>query len=244
MNKLDNKLATDEIKQTGNKKSKRELIPFRDSAIEKISKTNINFELKRFKEFKFDVSKGSSLKGLLLRFSRNTERKYFTMGIWIHGKKQHYTIGQFPQIRCKEVERICLDLAETHQDERGLWLKNPNQTKADEKRLVEKPDTTITAGKSINEVIEDYCKGGFEKDTKFGKRTSKSCKIWFRYMAGYNKRKTLIDFEDDDSGSGVVKFVPNKRLRIIAPRDWQDLFRKFPPGKGIKKDREYYNKFN
>ena len=242
MNKLDNKLATDEIKQTGNKKSKRELIPFRDSAIEKISKTNINFELKRFKEFKFDVSKGSSLKGLLLRFSRNTERKYFTMGIWIHGKKQHYTIGQFPQIRCKEVERICLDLSETHQDKRGLWLKNPNQTKADEKRLVEKPDTTITAGKSINEVIEDYCKGGFEKDTKFGKRTSKSCKIWFRYMAGYNKRKTLIDFEDDDSGSGVVKFVPNKRLRIIAPRDWQDLFRKFPPGKGIKKDREYYNR--
>jgi len=241
MNKLDNKHATEEIKQTRNKR-KRELIPFRDSAIEKISKTNIDFELKRFKEFKFDVSKGSSLKGLLLRISRRTGRKDFTIDIWFQSKTVHYTIGQFPQIRCKDVEKICIELSETHQDHRGLWIKNPLQTKADKERLVEKPDTTITAGRSINEVIEDYCKGGFEKDHKFGNRTSKSCKIWFRYMAGYNKRKSLIDFEDDDSGSAVVKFVPNKHLRIIAPKDWQDLFRKFPSGSGIIKDKVYYNR--
>ena len=239
MNKLDNKHATDKIIQTRNK---RELISFRDSAIEKISKTNIDFELKRFKEFKFDVSKGSSLKGLLLRISRRTGRKDFTIDIWFQGKTVHYTIGQFPQIRCKDVEKICIELSETHQDHRGLWIKNPLQTKADKERLVEKPDTTIAAGRSINETIEDYCKGGFEKDHKTGNRTSKSCKIWFRYMAGYNKRKTLIDFEDDDSGSGVVRFVPNKHLRIVAPKDWTDLFRKFPSGKGIKKDREYYNR--
>ncbi len=72
MKKLDNKLETNQIKQTGNK---RELIPFRDSSIEAIKKTNIDFKGKRFKEFKFDVSKGSSLKGLLLRFSFKTERK-------------------------------------------------------------------------------------------------------------------------------------------------------------------------
>jgi hypothetical protein len=36
--KLANKLATNPIKQTSNK---REVIPFRDSAIEKISKTNL-----------------------------------------------------------------------------------------------------------------------------------------------------------------------------------------------------------
>ena len=239
MNKLDNKLETNQIKQTGNK---RELILFRDSAIEKIKKTNIDFKGKRFKEFKFDVSKGSSLKGLLLRFSFKTERKDFTMEVWCNSKKDYYSIGMFPKVRCKDVERICLDLAETHQDERGCWIKNPNQTKADKKRLVEKPNTTITAGKSINEVIEDYCKGGFEKDYKFGNRTSKSCHTWFRYMAGYNKRQSLTEFEDDDSGSAVVKFIPNKHLRIVAPKDWTDLFRKFPSGSGILKDRIYYNR--
>ena len=41
MNKLDNQLETNQIKQTGNK---RELILFRDSAIEKIKKTNIDFK--------------------------------------------------------------------------------------------------------------------------------------------------------------------------------------------------------
>ena len=81
--KLDNKHATEEIKQTRNK---RELIPFKDSAIEKTSIKSLNFGLKRFKEFKFDVSKGSSLKGLLLRISKTTGRKDFTIDIWFSPK--------------------------------------------------------------------------------------------------------------------------------------------------------------
>ncbi len=237
--KLDNKLATDPIKQTSNK---REVIPFRDSAIEKISKTNTDFNLKRFKEFKFDVSKGSSLKGLVLRFSRATNQKAIVLNFWFNSKPGWITLGSFPKIRCKDIEKICLDLATTHQDDRGLWIKSPVQTKIDEKRLVDKPDTTLTAGKSINEVIEDYCKGGFEKDNRVGSRTSKSCQIWLRYMAGYNNRQLLVEFEDDDNGEAVPTFRANKHLRINAPRDWQDLFRKYPPGRGVKKDRHYYNR--
>ena len=236
--KLDNKHATDPIKQTRNK---REIMSFRDSAIEKISIKNLNFGSKRFRQFKFNVSKGSSLKGLLLRVSKSG-RKDFIMDIWFSGKTNHYTIGQFPHIKCKDVEKICLDLADTHQDERGLWIKSPVQTKIDEKRLVDKPDTTLTAGKSINEVIEDYCKGGFEKDNRVGSRTSKSCQIWLRYMAGYNNRQLLVEFEDDDNGEAIATFRANKHLRINAPRDWQDLFRKYPPGRGVKKDRQYYNR--
>jgi len=237
--KLDNKLATDPIKQTSNK---REVIPFRDSAIEKISKTNTDFNLKRFKEFKFDVSKGSSLKGLVLRFSRATNQKAIVLNFWFNSKPGWITLGSFPKIRCKDIEKICLDLATTHQDDRGLWIKSPVQTKIDEKRLVDKPDTTLTAGKSINEVIEDYCKGGFEKDNRVGSRTSKSCQIWLRYMAGYNNRQLLVEFEDDDNGEAIATFKANKHLRINAPRDWQDLFRKYPPGRGVKKDRHYYNR--
>jgi integrase len=236
--KLDNKHATDPIKQTRNK---REIMSFRDSAIEKISIKNLNFGSKRFRQFKFNVSKGSSLKGLLLRVSKSG-RKDFIMDIWFSGKTNHYTIGQFPHIKCKDVEKICLDLADTHQDERGLWIKSPVQTKIDEKRLVDKPDTTLTAGKSLNDVIEDYCKGGFEKDNKVGSRTSKSCQIWLRYMAGYNNRQLLVEFENNDNGEAVATFRSNKHLRINAPRDWQDLFRKYPPGRGVKKDRQYYNR--
>ena len=248
MKKLDNKHATEEIKQTRNK---RELIPFRDSAIEKISKTNIDFQLKRFKEFKFDVSKGSSLKGLLLRISNRTGRKDFTIDVWFKGKTVHYTIGQFPQIKCKDVERICMDLSETHQDERGYWIKNPLQTKTDEKRLVEKPDTTKPKGYTVNEVIEAYCgakmpgeeiERGFSKDRKDGFRAAKSCRSWFRSMAGYNHRQSLVEFDEDMDGYGIHRFKSNKHLRVIAPRDWRDLFRKYPPGKGIIKDRQYYNR--
>ena len=237
--KLDNKQATVEKLQKGNKRTS---IPFRDSAIDKITKQSTNFEGKRFKEFKFDVSKGTSLKGLLLRLSSNTGKKFFTMQIWIHNAKRYFTIGQYPNIRCKDVEKICLDLADTHQDDRGLWIKSPIKTRLDEKRLVDKPDTTLTAGKSINEVIEDYCKGGFEKDNRLGSRTSKSCQIWLRYMAGYNNRQLLVEFEDNENGEAVPTFRANKHLRINAPRDWQDLFRKYPPGRGVKKDRHYYNR--
>lgn len=237
--KLDNKQATTDKLQKGNKRTS---LTFRDSAIDKITKQSTNFEGKRFKEFKFDVSKGTSLKGLLLRLSKNTGKRFFTMQIWVHNTKRYFTIGQYPNIRCKDVEKICLDLADTHQDERGLWIKSPIKTRVDEKRLVDKPDTTLTAGKSLNDVIEDYCKGGFEKDNKVGSRTSKSCQIWLRYMAGYNNRQLLVEFEDNDDGEAVAKFLPNKHLRINAPRDWQDLFRKYPPGRGVKKDRHYYNR--
>ena len=261
--KLANELATEEITQTGNKKgsaspigsasprsrNKRTLLPFRDSAIEKINRLNIEFGASRFKEFRFDVSKGTSLKGLLLRFSKTSGRKDFTMDIWIHGKKTHYTIGTFPNIRCKDVEKICMELAATHQDERGLWIKNPIQTKADSKRLITKKDTTMPTGKTINEVIESYCGAdeeqghrGFLKDIKSGYKTSKSAKNIFRCLAGYNKRQSHVTFEDDENGWCVREFLPNLHLRTIAPKSWQDLFRKYPPRHGVLKDREYYNR--
>ena len=246
--KLDNELETKEIKQTRNK---RTLIPFRDSAIDKITKTNTDFDLKRFRLFKFDVPKGSSLKGLNLRVSKDTGAKYFIMSFWFNSRSDYYPIGKFPHVRCKDVERICLDLTDTHQDQRGIWIKNPNQTRSDKKRIVEKPDTTIAKGYTINEVIEAYCgaelpgeqtERGFSKDRKEGYRKAKSCRNWFRYMAGYNHRNTLIKFYDDDQGYGAAKFLPNKHLRVAKPTSMRDLFRKYPPQKGIIKDRVYYNR--
>ena len=261
--KLYDKLGTPEIKQTGDRegsasapleaspgsRQKRPLIAFKDTAIERIKKLDIEFGKSRFKEFKFNVSKGTSLKGLLLRVSRRTGRKDFTMDIWIHGKKTTHRLGTFPNIRCKDVEKICLELSETHQDEKGYWTKNPIQTKRDLERLVPKKDTSVPHGKTINEVIESYCGAdegeghrGFLKDMKQGYKTSKSAKSIFRCLAGYNKRQSLVTFEDDENGYCVRKFLPNKHLRVVAPHSWKDLFRKYPPGHGIIKNREYYNR--
>ena len=170
--KLDTKLDTTEIKQT---RSQRKTISFRDSQIDKIKKLDTDFENRKFKAFKFDVPKGSSLKGLQLRFYKKTEIKNFVLSFWFNKRNEYYIVGAYPNIRCKDVERICLELAATHQDDRGIWIKSPNQTRIDEQRLVEKPDTTIAKGYTINEVIEAYCgaelpeeqtERGFSKDRK------------------------------------------------------------------------------
>ena len=61
-------------------------------------------------------------------------------------------------------------------------------------------------------------------------------------MVGYNHRDTLVRFYDDDDGYGVAEFRSNKHLRIAKPLTWRDFFRKYPPGRGITKDRVYYNR--
>ena len=128
--KLDITLDTTEIKQT---RSNRAKLNFRDSAIDKITKMSTDFEGRKFKTYKFDVPKGSSLKGLQLRFYKKTEVKNFVLSLWFNNKNDYYIVGAYPIIRCKDVEKLCLELAETHQDNRGIWVKNPNQTRSDEK---------------------------------------------------------------------------------------------------------------
>ena len=61
-------------------------------------------------------------------------------------------------------------------------------------------------------------------------------------MAGYNHRQSLVRFIDDEDGYGFSEFRSNKHLRVVKPTSWRDLFRKYPPGKGIIKDRVYYNR--
>ena len=262
--KLDTKLELNKIKQTRtneveaspigsaspSSRNKRPTIPFRDTAIDKITTSNTEFGDKVYRPFNFDMPKGSSMKGLMLKFYKKTQKKSFVLSLWFNKRNDYYIVGSYPNIRCKDVERICLDLAETHQDERGLWIKNPNETRANEKRIIPKEDTTAPAGKTINETLESYCGAdeleghrGFLKDVKQGYKTSKSAKSIFRCLAGYSKRQSLVTFEDDDDGYSVRKFIPNKHLRLVAPKTWKDLFRKYPPGHGmITKDREYYNR--
>ena len=253
--KLETSLERVEIKHT---RDKVDPIRFRDDRINKVKKENYSFGKKRFKFIPFKVSKDSHLKGLVLKILKGTTEdkqtdKVFYLRFWFNGKADMHWVGKYSQtFGTKECDDYLVSLVKTHQDPKTkYWTKDPNITKRDEKRIVEKPDTTQAKGYTINETIEAYCgaaiyeeeaERGFSKDRKDGYRTAKSCRNWFRYMAGYNHRKSLVTFYNDADGYGVAEFQSNKHLRINKPKDMRDLFRKYPPGRGILKDREYWNR--
>ena len=81
--KLVTELVSKEITQTCIKKQK---VVFRDSTIDKVDRANITFGNKRHQLLKFDVPKGSSLKGLNLKVSKATGNKYFVLSIWFDNK--------------------------------------------------------------------------------------------------------------------------------------------------------------
>ncbi len=253
--KLETPLEKVGIKQT---RDKVEPIRFRDEAINKVKKENYNFGKKRFKYIPFKVSKDSHQKGMVLKILKGTVEdkqtdKIFYVRFWFNGKSDMHWIGKYSQsFGTKECDEYLVDLVKTHQDPKTkFWIKDPNETKKNEKRIVEKPDTSKAKGYTINELIEAYSgarihdepeERGFSKDRKEGYRRAKSCRSWARYMFGYNARLQLIQFRDDDKGYGYTEFKPNFHLRVNKPRDYNDLFRKFPPGKGIIKDRKYWNR--
>ena len=72
--RLDTKLVAEEIKQTCSKKQK---LVFRDSAIDKVDPKNIVFGIRRELLIKFDIPKGSSLKGLNLKISKAKLQRVF-----------------------------------------------------------------------------------------------------------------------------------------------------------------------
>ena len=226
--KLDTELDKGEIKQTRNKVNS---IRLKDDAINKIRKERIVFGNKAFKDISFRVSKDTHQRGLLLRaYKRSTwydntyTKKVFYIRFWFNGRADLHKCGTYSQsFGVQEVNEYLIELHKTHTDpQTGYWVKNPNKTARDKKRLVEKPDTTKPIGYTINETIEAYCGA-----------------VLFR---SYNHRKSLLTFYDDENGDGVVQFQSNKHLRINKPKDMRDLFRKYPPGRGILQDRKYWNR--
>tara|TARA_R100001594_G_scaffold43871_2_gene76031 strand:+ start:706 stop:2418 length:1713 start_codon:yes stop_codon:yes gene_type:complete len=250
--KLYSQLDQVEIKQTITP------IRFRDDTINKIKKQNINFGKRSYVFIPFIVSKDSHQKGLKLKVYKGSlgdreTKRYFYLQYWYNGKARMYKVGNYSQsFGVQECNEALIELHKTHTDAKtGYWVKDPNETRSLAKRIVEKPDTSKPKGFTINETIEAYCgaeipgeqiERGFSKDRKDGYRASKSCRAWFRYMAGYNHRQSLVDFDEDEDGYGIHIFKSNKHLRVLKPTSWRDLFRKYPSGKGVLKDRVYWNR--
>ena len=216
---LGHKLGQVDIKQT-------RPIRFKDEAINKIKKQNIDFGKRSYIFIPFIVSKDSHLKGLKLRVykgalgDKDTVRVFYLV-FWFNGKSCRYSIGHYSQtFGAKECDEAIRQIYLTHTDPKtGYWIKDPNETRKNNKRIVEKPDTTTAKDYTVNEVIEAYCGApifdeeadrGFSKDRKDGYRSKKHAREWFRCMAGYSHRQTLIDFFDDVHCWRVLKACDSK----------------------------------
>jgi hypothetical protein len=171
--KLEHKLEQVEIKQT---RTPTKPIRFKDDAINKVRKENYVFGKKSNKFIPFIVSKDSHQKGLKLRIYKGTPgdkdtKKVFYLQFWFNNRSDVHKIGTYSQrFGVRECDEYLIELVKTHTDKKtGFWVKDPNLTKKNEKRIVEKPDTTTAKGYTVNEVIEAYCGAAiFEEETERG----------------------------------------------------------------------------
>ena len=127
---------------------------------ESMSHEAIKLAKKRFKYIPFKVSKDSHQKGLVLKILKgrpgnSQTEKIFYLRFWFGGKADMHWIGKYSQtFGTRECDDYLSKLVKTHTDTRtGYWIKDPNETTKNEKRLVDKPDTTLTAGKSLNDAV-------------------------------------------------------------------------------------------
>ena len=66
--------------------------------------------------------------------------------------KRHCKINPIQSFGVKECDDELKKIFEAHTKEKtGVWIKDPNITKKNDKRIVEKPDTTKAKGYTINE---------------------------------------------------------------------------------------------
>jgi len=158
--KQDTALDKVKIKQTRHKPNP---IRLRDDAINKVKKSNIEFGPKAFKDIPFIVSKDTHQKGLMMRVYKGAPgddftKRVFYVRFWFNRRSDLHNCGNYSQsFGVNELNEYLIELDKTHKDRKtGLWIKNPNTTKKDEKRFVEKPDTTTAKGYTVNEIIEAY----------------------------------------------------------------------------------------
>ena len=250
--KLEHKLEPKKIRQTGTSKNSasqtarpRFKIKFTDYATEKFVSSFINERGKtQYRKYTpFDISKDTKLKGLRLCQYEESKEKYFVLQIWYQGKSYKITIGKFiPGVfGTKECEEKVFEIAREHQNDKGIWIKNPQLTIRDKETKIVKAVIIESQKLTINQVIERYVAAGFPRKkgkTKRGSSIKRDC----LNLLGHNWRTKHLIF-DDVNGKGVVHFKANSHKRTAKPDSWPDLFSKFPPGHGILKDN-YFNPKN
>jgi integrase len=221
-------------------------IKFTDYAIEKYTSSFIDPITNKTKYrvyTTFDVSRNTILKGLKLCQFEKSKTKWFVLNYWYQQKSHFITIGQFVpgKFGVKQCEDEIYKLAREHQNDKGIWIKNPQLTIKDKEIKIVKAIIVESQKLTINQVIERYVGAGFPRK-KGGPKRGSSIKRDCLNLLGHNWRTKHLIF-DDVKGKGVVYFKANYSKRTAKPESWTDLFSKFPPGHGILKDN-YFNPNN
>ena len=243
MSKLINKPPTFPSVVTTNKKNtnfpftilpkEKKTLQFSNSAIDKYLPAFGNL---RYKAIPFKVPLKSHLKGLTLSMSKATKKKYFVLRYWFQSKYHPYTLGLYkPGFGVKEVSNKLFDIVEEHTNDNSLWLKDPKITKKDEETKITKSQFSNSQRKTVRETIELLCIAGFPRQIMGGNLTSRTIANVVRVLIGYSWRTAHLRYRDRNDGTGYVEFRINrtysKRNKLTqVVKDWDGLFKKFPPG--------------
>ena len=199
----------------------------------------------------FQMDKTTQFKGLNLCEYKKGE-KHFVIQFYLKGQRtlRRFTLGKFDnnlnvvtgetKFGIKQCQERLFKIAKEHQDEHSHWLKDPNLTVS---------FTQVNQSISIRKLIEEYAKAGFEKMFNAEKMKGNSIRDKVRHLFGYNLRVRHLEYDTDDKGDGYVRFVPSKQLRNNdgeiksinkpAPKDWDELFKWYPPGKFNLKNHSF-----
>ena len=230
------------------RKKTRDKIKFDNRTIEAIKVNDLEFtyvakdgsvKAKRKILLPFQVPKKSITKGLKLCIHRDTGSKYFWLQFWYNGKADYYSVGKFipGSWGVSDVEDKLYPIVRSHTNDKGHWVKNPNETerkeKAEKERLIKSEEFIQAERKTINEVIIELMKANMPKIKAEGTLCAKSIREQSRFLIGYNKRSRFLSYSDNESGNGRITFRPNYAKRKPAPESWDELFQWYPSGKGI-----------
>ena len=196
-----------------------------------INKFESDFSLGKTKKTNIQ---NSGIKGLKISQSKKTRRKYFVQNFWFEDTSDYWTVGEFRLgvFGIKECRTKVVNIMKTHTDDDGLWIKNPKITERQRKGRITKAELDDRKMLTVKECIEKLCKANFPKIKKEGTLTGKSAISMCLPLIGYNKRTKHLTYDDDEFGNGTIGFRACKQYNTIKPKDWDDLFAKFPPGHG------------
>jgi len=193
-----------------------------------------------------NVPKNSRLKGLHLYQGKDkkgkvSKDKYFYVVYKVKGSKKTtwYPLGKVipGRYEVKEVEDELTELNKKHTDNKGHWISCPLEAKRKAKTIITKEEAVEKSKEPTAKVIEDYCKAGFPRATFGGTLVANVIGKRARVFIGYNLRKKHLTYHNDNNGNGHVGFKINKLTRTVAPSDWDDLFKKYPSGFKIERDK-------
>jgi len=206
-------------------------VKFTDYAIDKYQ---YNFDTIKAKSVGIKLE-NSGLKGLKLTQYKTSKKKYFHQKFWFDGKTDLWSVGEFikGKFGIKECQTKVIQIMKTHTDDNGMWIKSPKITAKLRKLRITKAELENRKLLTVNECIEKLCQANFPKIRKTGTLTGKSIVKLSLPLIGYNKRTKHLVHNDDAFGNGSISFKACKQYNTTQPKDWNDLFAKFPSGHGL-----------